>query len=170
MADDDVGSKWRQAFAKGEVACEKLGAAHLLSHGIWAFKANSEGERTDLILQEPIRDIDKVERVAEGLVLTEWKLIRRESDVSRQAAQARKQAEKYGSGSLAGFELSSRRYIVLVSEKIDIRLPDMDCGHVKYHHVGICVKPRPPSTVRGYREKSGVKGSAVRKKRSVRAK
>jgi hypothetical protein len=30
-------------------------------HDVWAFKAHSEGERTDLILGEPISDLSQIE-------------------------------------------------------------------------------------------------------------
>jgi hypothetical protein len=35
---DGVRQKWQKAFGRHETACERLGAVHLLSHGIWAFK------------------------------------------------------------------------------------------------------------------------------------
>ena len=50
VVDHDIRKKWKSAFNTGEIACERLGAVHLLSHGIWAFKADALGERTDLIL------------------------------------------------------------------------------------------------------------------------
>ena len=146
VADDDFRQKWVKAFQKGETACEKLGASHLLSHGIWAFKANSEGERTDLVLGEPIRDINKIERVAEGLVLTEWKLVRGKSDLIRQAQRAWAQAERYVAGSLAGFELASRRYIVLVSKTTDCSgISNVEVPGATYQHIGIQVLPSSPS-------------------------
>jgi hypothetical protein len=43
---------WAAAWKKNEESCEKLGAAYLLAHGIWSFKVNSEGARTDLINAE----------------------------------------------------------------------------------------------------------------------
>jgi hypothetical protein len=50
VADSDFRQKWQKAFGGNETGCEKLGACHLLLHGIWAFKAYAEGERTDLVL------------------------------------------------------------------------------------------------------------------------
>jgi len=44
--DDDIRTKWGKAFDEGEVACEQLGAVHLLWHGIWAFKVDAAGART----------------------------------------------------------------------------------------------------------------------------
>ena len=40
--DRDVRAKWKAAYEgkQGEVACEALGAVHLLSHGIYAFKVD----------------------------------------------------------------------------------------------------------------------------------
>ena len=37
LVDPDVRKKWSDAFKAGEPKCEKLGAVHLLGHGIWAF-------------------------------------------------------------------------------------------------------------------------------------
>jgi hypothetical protein len=92
VADSDFKGKWQTAFGRNEEACEQLGAAHLLLHGIWAFKANAEGERTDLVYQEPISDFANLERSAEGLVLTEWKrangtMIQRDASTRRGGKQ-----------------------------------------------------------------------------------
>ena len=72
VVDATVRERWKKAFVAGERRCEKLGATHLLSHGIWAFKASAEGERTDLVLGEPLTDLAQVQSTAEALVLTEW--------------------------------------------------------------------------------------------------
>jgi hypothetical protein len=77
VVDDEVRRKWQAAFAKGEVECEKLGAVHLLGHGIWAFKVNASGGRTDLVYQEPTGSLIKEQQYAEGFVLTEWKIVNR---------------------------------------------------------------------------------------------
>ena len=50
VADEVFGNRWRAAFNAGEIVCEKLGSCHLLLHGVWAFKASAQGERTDLVL------------------------------------------------------------------------------------------------------------------------
>ncbi|MDP2316535.1 MAG: hypothetical protein Q8P41_26820 [Pseudomonadota bacterium] len=50
FVDKCVRARWSRAFVQREEECEKLGALHLLSHGIWAFKAHGLRERTDLIL------------------------------------------------------------------------------------------------------------------------
>jgi hypothetical protein len=89
---------------------------HLLLHGIWAFKVHTPDERTDLVLQEPIRDYDEVERSAEALVLTEWKIVRNDSQREEKAKKARNQARIYAGSVLGGVELRQYRYIVLVSK------------------------------------------------------
>lgn len=144
VADSEVRKKWIEAFNSGELSCEKLGAVHLLSHGIWAFKAHGIGERTDLVLGEPVA-LDDVKSSHSILVLTEWKVVCQESMIENQAGQAKSQAERYGLGVLAGFELGSRRYLVLVSEK-NLNTPqDIIDGEIIYRHVNIAVNPDTPS-------------------------
>lgn len=75
VTDAECKEKWRKAFVAGETACERMGAVHLLAAGIWAFKAHSEGERTDLVLSGTI-DTKDVAKTDSALVLTEWKLVR----------------------------------------------------------------------------------------------
>ncbi|MBI4590608.1 MAG: hypothetical protein HY725_17400, partial [Candidatus Rokubacteria bacterium] len=53
VVDPALRANWQTAFDDGEVACERLGAVHLLLHGIWAFKLDAAGARTDLVYQEP---------------------------------------------------------------------------------------------------------------------
>jgi hypothetical protein len=145
IADENVRRNWIDAFNTGETKCEKLGGAHLLMHGIWAFKVGAEGERTDLVLGEPLTDINAVERSAEALVLTEWKVIRPNSNVESVASDARKQATRYSVGVLGGLELANYRFIVLIS-KLFIRLPpDHPEAGVVYRHINIAVDPPTPS-------------------------
>jgi len=54
VADESHRNKWISAFGKNETTCEKLGAVHLLLHGIWAFKINAAGARTDLVFGDPL--------------------------------------------------------------------------------------------------------------------
>jgi hypothetical protein len=114
-------------------------------HGIWAFKVGAEGERTDLVFGEALTDVSAIERSAEALVLTEWKLIRSNSNVERVASDARKQATRYSTGALGGLELADYRFIVLVS-KLFIQLPrdHLEDG-VLYRHINIAVNPQTPS-------------------------
>jgi hypothetical protein len=145
VADSDLREKWKRAFEKGELACEKLGGSHLLLHGIWAFKVDAQGGRTDLILGEPITDIAEAERSSEALVLTEWKVARSGSDVGQKLSDAKIQASKYSGGVLAGFELTRYRYLVVVTERDAEMPPDDDNGDVAYRKINIPVDPRPPS-------------------------
>lgn len=145
-ADPEVRSRWRDAFGEGEVRCEKLGSAHLLSHGIWAFKVEALGARTDLVFQEPLADhLEDVERAAEGLVLTEWKVAKEPDEVGRNFEEARQQAERYAGGALAGIELTEYRYAVVVTEHQQDPPDDLPEDGVTYRHINIAVNPRTPS-------------------------
>jgi hypothetical protein len=120
VADDLVRERWGRAFESGEPACESLGACQLLAHGIWAFKASATGQRTDLVLGEPL-DITEVRRASQGLVLTEWKRVYAEGDLASKADEAYEQAKRYVEGVVAGFEVASRRYLVIVSkDRLDV--------------------------------------------------
>ena len=144
VADHDVRNKWIHAFRSGETACERLGAVHLLSHGLWAFKANAPGERTDLILGKPV-NLSDVKESSSILVLTEWKIASNQSSLEIAATDARRQAGRYAMGILAGFELETCRFIVLVSEK-NLQPPqDVVDGNVTYRHINIAVDPDAPS-------------------------
>jgi hypothetical protein len=145
VVDENVKDRWFEAFKSGEVACEKLGAVHLLSHGIWAFKANAEGGRTDLVYQEPMVNIVTVERSAEGMILTEWKKYEGGSNPTQLAAAARAQVKAYSSGVFGGIELKRTRYIIVVSQD-NITLPrDLVENEVTYRHINLAVCPRTPS-------------------------
>jgi len=144
VADGAVRTKWRDALAKGETECEKLGAVHLLLHGIWAFKTSAEGERTDLVLAEPLIVDANVRRASTGLVLTEWKVVRSEKELSSQLQQALEQARRYAAGILAGFEVADVRYLVLVSEN-HLAVEDIDESGVHYRVINVVANPKPPS-------------------------
>lgn len=145
VADEAVRSRWKHAYSQGETACERLGAVHLLQHGIWAFKATGERERTDLVMGERLASLDEAERVAEALVLTEWKLVREAGELDTKLAAAKTQVSRYASGVLGGFELAQCRYLVIVSERV-LQLPqDESVGDVRHRHINIAVDPLPPS-------------------------
>jgi hypothetical protein len=95
VADPDARTKWQTAIKEGEVACEKLGMVHLLLHGIWAFKVNAIGERTDLVFEEPAHDFGAEDDYADGLVLTEWKVARAYNRAEDRFQEARSQARQY---------------------------------------------------------------------------
>ncbi len=143
VVDDDVGRKWRKAFAdSGETGCERLGGVHLLWHGIQAFKAHADGGRTDLVFAEPITTAD--ESGVQGLVLTEWKK-GTAADAAKQWGAARRQAGLYAAGALGGVELRRYRFAVLVSEKAVTPPVDVVEGEVTYRHVNIAVDPDTPA-------------------------
>lgn len=145
VVDQELAARWQKAFSTDEESCEKLGAVHLLSHGIWAFKASEKGERTDLLLGEPLQLTSEIQAATDALVLTEWKLVRKPSEAATQASQALAQASRYAVGLLAGFEVKSPRYLVLVSEDLIQPPADVIQGDVTYRHINIAVKPSPPS-------------------------
>jgi hypothetical protein len=145
VADETVRSRWSVAFDDGETACEKLGGAQLLLHGIWAFKANAQGGRTDLVYQEPVEDADASRRWADGLVLTEWKVAKPDASAEATFDDARRQARLYAKGILAGFELASVRYAIVVSVHRVAPPPDLVIDGVTYRHVNIAVDPFVPS-------------------------
>lgn len=148
VVDPDLRKRWQDAFEEGEVACEKLGALHLLLHGIWAFKVDASGARTDLVFQEPANDVDAVQRYADGLVLTEWKKAGEKDNSTSRFENARLQAKRYAPGALSGSELVGYRYAIVVSDhEVDTPNDLLDAG-VLYRHVNVAVDPRPPSRAR----------------------
>jgi len=145
VVDESIRESWKQAFAQGEVRCERLGAIHLLSHGIWAFKVDAAGERTDLVFTDRALDESEAETAAEALVLTEWKKVSSPAERDAKAEEARWQAARYTVGSLASVELAAYRYAVLVSERHLDAIADIREGDVTYRHINIVVDPQVPS-------------------------
>lgn len=146
--DEGIREKWKSVWDKGgEVDFEKLGALHLLSHGIWAFKINGERERTDLVCQEPLDHyIDAINRAAQGLVITEWKIASSENDIKNKAQEAKKQISLYSRGVLSGLELRKTRYVVLVSKKEPNTFPkDEIVDGICYRYIVIATDPDTPS-------------------------
>ena len=144
VADSEAQRRWQNAFNKDGTDCERLGAAHLLHHGIFAFKAHTSQGRTDLVFGEPIIN-DEIARVADGLVLTEWKKVVKPSDRARKAGEARKQTTIYNASVLGGVELKDYRYIVLVSMKQLPTIADVSENGITYRHINIAVNPESPS-------------------------
>jgi hypothetical protein len=145
VADPAVRRSWQAAFAEGEPACERLGGTHLLLHGIYAFKVHGTGARTDLVFGEPVESDAEAGRVAEALVLTEWKVLRDADDPAEVAASARRQADLYAGGLLGGLELADYRYIVLVSRDRLASPEDVPGQRNTYCHVNVAVDPSTPS-------------------------
>lgn len=145
--DNDVRDKWKAALSKNEVACERLGSVHLLSQGIFAFKVDASGARTDLVFAEPPEE-SLLTRGVDGLVLTEWK-VATAHNAEKQFAEARRQAELYKQGALAGVELTGYRYLVAVSVEnlpsISIPSDKVTPEGIVYRHINIVVQPAVPS-------------------------
>jgi hypothetical protein len=145
VVDASVRQQWVNAFDAGEIECEKLGAVHLLGHGIWAFKAYAGGGRTDLVYQHLLTSLDAVKRSASGLVLTEWKKLSDRGDPIQSFEKARKQAQQYARGVLGGSELQHYRYAILVSRQ-QVNVPaDVEDAGILYRHINIAVEPKSPS-------------------------
>lgn len=145
IADSDLRARWIAAFEKDEPACEALGAVHLLAHGIWAFKVHGPGQRTDLVLQEPLTESATVARAHAPFVLTEWKRVLTPGDAHAKRNEALRQATIYGREVLAALELGSTRYLALVSSD---RLHDFDDetqDGVQYRTINIAVSAATPS-------------------------
>ena len=145
--DDGVSDKWKTAFEKGEVACERLGSLVFLSQGIYAFKVDAVGARTDLVFSEP-PDESLLSRSVEGLVLTEWKVADAKT-ASARFAEARNQADIYKQEPFAGIEVAGYRYMIAVSLKAlpQDRIPGdyVSSTGVTYRYVNIVVEPDVPS-------------------------
>ncbi|MGE0551743.1 MAG: hypothetical protein AB7O24_29075, partial [Kofleriaceae bacterium] len=146
VVDRDLRSRWLTALADREEYCEALGAVHLLLNGVFAFKVNAQGGRTDLVLGGEVEATPAV-RGSDALVLTEWKIVRDESERATLARQARVQARQYSGGVLAGVELRTTRFVVLVSSGNGPTIPDITEDAILYRHVNVTVNSRPPSAV-----------------------
>lgn len=148
VVDEEILKKWQDAFRDHETHCERLGAVHLLSYGIWAFKISTTGAATDLVFPEPIDRFRAISRrIARAHVLTEWKRVRSIGNLVKDAKIAREQTQIYTAGVLGDLELKNTRYIVLV---IDFNEPgsidDVTAGAVVYKHIILSVKPAAPAS------------------------
>ncbi len=148
--DRDVSDKWKKAFEQGEVPCERLGSVHLLSHGIFAFKVDATGARTDLVFNEPPPD-SLMARGIEGMILTVWKTAEDAKAAVAAFGGARAQADLYSQGALAGIELTTHRYLIVLTPKElppgSIPADDRTASGISYRHVNIVVEPTVPSIV-----------------------
>jgi hypothetical protein len=146
IVDEGLRQRWTSAFAEREESCERLGAVHMLLHGVFAFKVNAAGGRTDLVLGGEL-EITPAVTGSETLALTEWKLVRSDGDRDSIARDARRQAELYAAGVLAGVELRATRFIALVSLGNGAAIPDVRQGAVLYRHVNVVIESATPSVV-----------------------
>lgn len=147
LVDADVRDKWEKHYYKdGETGCEKLGALHLLSHGILAFKISGQRGITDLAFNEPFEQDDAaLSLAARGVVLTEWKVAKTASEVNTRAQEAIEQTKQYKSGTLGDMELVNTRYIVIVSD-VYFQAPENYVeGGVTYRHIPLCLSAETAS-------------------------
>jgi len=79
-------------------------------------------------------------------VLTEWKRAR-SSEVEKRFKEARHQAALYAEKALAGIELASYRYAVVITERRESPPPDLSEDGITYRHINIAVDPETPSKV-----------------------
>jgi len=98
-----------------------------------------------LALGTKLQITPEIERAAEALVLTEWKLVQNADARDAKIEEAYKQAKNYAVGSLAGFELELHRYLVMVSSDVLEMPDDRQDGAIVYHHKNIAVWPSEPS-------------------------
>jgi hypothetical protein len=84
-------------------------------------------------------------RGLEGLVLTEWK-VGDDSNAAARFTEARAQMKLYQQGALAGPELTTVRYAVVVSAN-DLKIipPDPIENGILYRHINVVVDPNTPS-------------------------
>lgn len=136
---------WQEAFEQGEEACERMGATHLLSQGIWAFKVSTPEARTDLILRGLSGTEPSPEREADFMLLTEWKLTKKNTDHEPLIRAGIAQAALYGGGVFHGIEVLSHRFVIIVSRETygepEMR---MEAG-TAYHVISLAVSPLTPS-------------------------
>ncbi len=145
VVDETAREKWLEAFESGEVACERLGGTHLLLHGVLAFKADSPTEKTDLVLGGRLAFDASVAAAVQGLVLTEWKRVNVASKLAAAKKKALSQLGRYSDSVLAGVELESTVYGVIVSRKaLDVG-PSEVVGRRTVRWVNIAVEPARPS-------------------------
>ncbi|HEX6899021.1 MAG TPA: hypothetical protein VF789_04880 [Thermoanaerobaculia bacterium] len=161
VADPDQRRRWN-TDSNNEPWCEQMGAVHLLWHGIWAFKANAVGERTDLVLNTPIEGAaaESVRASGARLVLTEWKVVRQESHLKAAIQQALTQLRLYSQGSLAGIELRSVRYVIVVSQNYLPMPSDQTIDNFLYRFVNLVTNPPTPSHVSRVRDSESMPSSS----------
>jgi hypothetical protein len=90
-------------------------------------------------------DVIEARHSSEGLILTEWKRVRNTGELHQKAEDAYDQARRYREGILAGFEVASPRYLVLVSED-HLKVPGVrEEREATYEYRNIAVDPKSPS-------------------------
>lgn len=144
VVDKTIRKKWTDAYKVSEPELEKLGSIHLLYHNLWGFKVHGEGERTDLVLSEPIHT-NQVTSSGSTLLLTEWKKAQSESDIERKTKEALSQTKRYKAGVLGASELKKTVYLIIVTlSKVDFETTYTENG-IDYRRLVLAVNPPSPS-------------------------
>jgi hypothetical protein len=97
------------------------------------------------VLGQSLAITDDLRSASQGLVLTEWKLVRRDNELESKEQEAFEQAKRYREGILAGFEVASPRYLIIVSADYRIMPSLREEAGVKYEYHNIAVEPSTPS-------------------------
>jgi hypothetical protein len=84
-------------------------------------------------------------RAVEGLVLTEWKVLRPSDKIADVVEAGIAQTKHYTEGILAGLELASTRYVVVVSAKQIPPVAARVVGKISYEVRNVVVSPDVPS-------------------------
>ncbi|VEB35406.1 Uncharacterised protein [Legionella sainthelensi] len=145
IADQSLREVWKKD--KKEIHFEKLGSTHLLLHKIWAFKIDTAGERTDLVLSEKVDKENPLYDCVDGLVLTEWKYVKDHKQMDVLIEQAKNQTKLYKGGTLSSIELSNYYYLVMVSEDLIFSTPwtiEEEAGII-FRIVNVAFSPSTPS-------------------------
>jgi len=139
IVDADARRKWMNAFNEGEESLEKLGANHLLAHGLWAFKSCEESLKKDLVLGTAIR-ADEVQAVGACLVLTEWKKVTSET-LAEKSKMAYENARQHSEDPVAGSELKFEKYLIMVSENLLTMPASIAEDDVRYVYMNLSINP-----------------------------
>jgi hypothetical protein len=152
--DSQYQNNWK--WGANETHYEKFGAAHLLLHRIWSFKAKSQKSSTDLILIEPIETtigFDNINLKEKTFILTEWKKYDHTKDnLDKLIESAVTQMKEYVSPHLHTLPFEPVCYLIIVSENnqknIDSQNNRFDIRGFKIKVVNIICNPETPSKTR----------------------
>lgn len=137
IADPEIQRKWMLAYQENDVLVEKLGGAQLLSHGIWAFKPQEDGERMDLVTHQSIK-VEEVEAAGATLAMTEWARVNAEI-LPERVKHAHAKAKSYPARDFVGSELRTERYLVMVSDRPLAMPRNATDGEVEYIYINLAL-------------------------------
>jgi hypothetical protein len=135
IADPELQRKWLASFQESDAWIERLGGAHLLSHGVWGFKVREDGERVDLVTNHGIK-VDDVEAVGATLVATEWTRAHSEN-LAEKVKHLHARSKHYLGREFIGSELRTERFLIVVSETPLIMPRNATDGEVEYVYLNL---------------------------------